>query len=287
MTSHDYVANAGILPERTTDPGEAFLFWCIDGASILVTGRTDAQALVEAVREIFGTHLPGELTLRMVATNADPTQLGYDPTTRTILSDAANRLDAHTDGARGFSDEYPDLLALLCARQATSGGESFLVDGQYLCDAIARDPARRHLARFLWGVPIEQCVPMADALPGSPTSLRSRRPVVSRTPGGRLTVRYHQHQRVLDEGPVDEQDRVHLDTWRRLGQQAAAAAPRFLLRPGDLLSVDNYRVFHGREPYQGTDRLLHRILGFTDMSFRASTREPSPHPTGSRSDHVH
>jgi alpha-ketoglutarate-dependent taurine dioxygenase len=209
----------------------------------------------------------------MVATNTDPTQLGYDPTTRTILSDAANRLDVHTDGARGFSDAYPDLLALLCAHQATSGGESFLVDGQYLCDAIARDPAQRHLTRFLWGVPIEQCVPMGDTLRGSPSSLRSRRPVASRTPSGRFTVRYHQHQRLLDDGPVDEQDRAHLATWHRLGQHAAAAAPRFLLRPGDLLSVDNYRVFHGREPYQGTDRLLHRILGFTDMALGGSIVE--------------
>jgi hypothetical protein len=46
-TSHHYVDNAGILPERTTDPEEAFLLWSIHGASIMVTDRTDAQALVE------------------------------------------------------------------------------------------------------------------------------------------------------------------------------------------------------------------------------------------------
>ncbi|HEY3895790.1 MAG TPA: TauD/TfdA family dioxygenase [Pseudonocardiaceae bacterium] len=203
----------------------------------------------------------------MVATNTDAAEVGYDPSTRTILSNSHSRLDAHTDGARGFSDQYPDLLALLCAQQAASGGESFMVDGQYLCDAIARDPEQRHLARFLWGVPIEQCMPMGDTPPESPNYLRSRRPVASRTPGGRPTVRYHQHQRALDDGPADDRDRAHLATWQLLGQQAAAAAPRFLLRPGELLSVDNYRVFHGREPYPGSERLLHRILAFTDMSF--------------------
>jgi hypothetical protein len=44
-------------------------------------------------------------------------------------------------------------------------------------------------------------------------------------------------------------------------------APRFLLHPGDLLCVDNYRVFHGREPYTGYDRILHKLWAWSDMAF--------------------
>lgn len=33
------------MPESTTNPDEAFVLWYIDSASILVTGRTHAQAL--------------------------------------------------------------------------------------------------------------------------------------------------------------------------------------------------------------------------------------------------
>ncbi|MGH3437640.1 MAG: TauD/TfdA family dioxygenase [Pseudonocardiaceae bacterium] len=278
MTDQEYLDNAGFVPARTTDPDEAFLFWGIDGAVILLTGRTDQEALTEGGWSIFGTRLLPPRTQRVsldhpgaVATNTDPTQQGYDKSTSTLLSAAQKRLDVHTDGAMGFADVYPDLLALLCAQQASAGGESILVDGQYLIDAIGRDPAQRGLTRFLWDTPIEQCARMGDTPPASPGYLRSRRPVASRTPGGRLTVRYnHEHQRVLDDGPVEDHDRVHLATWHQLGMQAAAAAPRFLLQPGDLLVVDNYRVFHGREPYQGTDRYLHRALGFTDMSFRTT-----------------
>lgn len=269
----DYLKNAGIMPHRTTEPGEAYLFWCIDGASILLTGRTDPAALTEGVRAIFGAHLPAgwpEHAPGGVATNSDPTQQGFDFSTRTLLSASRTRLDAHNDGAVGFSDVYPDLLALLCETTAPSGGESFMVDGHYLCGAIARDPAQRELTRFLWAVPIEQCARMEDRPPGTPGFVRSRRPIVSRTVGGRLTVRYNrEHQRVLDDGAVSDADRAHLATWLELGLQAATAAPRFLLHPGELLVLDNYRVFHGREAYDGADRFLHRVLGFTDMSMAA------------------
>jgi hypothetical protein len=49
--------------------------------------------------------------------------------------------------------------------------------------------------------------------------------------------------------------------------RAGRAAPRFLLHPGELLCLDNYRVFHGREPYAGSDRILHKLWAWTDMAF--------------------
>jgi Taurine catabolism dioxygenase TauD, TfdA family len=59
----------------------------------------------------------------------------------------------------------------------------------------------------------------------------------------------------------------HLAAWARLTEQAARLAPRFVLHPGELLCLDNYRVFHGREPYTGSDRIWHQLWAWTDMAF--------------------
>ena len=50
-------------------------------------------------------------------------------------------------------------------------------------------------------------------------------------------------------------------------------APRFLLHPGDLLCLDNYRVFHGRETYSGFDRLLHKLWAWSEWSFGIPDRD--------------
>ncbi|HVT70820.1 MAG TPA: TauD/TfdA family dioxygenase [Trebonia sp.] len=155
------------------------------------------------------------------------------------------------------------------ARQAAAGGESILVDGQYLVDAIARDPARGELARFLWFVPVEQCLPAGGEVSGVPVSVRSLRPVASRTAGGRVTVRYNETQRLEDGAPADPAAAGLLAEWDRIVRAEAAAAPRFALAPGELLCIDNYRIFHGREPYEGADRLFQRMQAFSTMSFRS------------------
>ena len=51
-------------------------------------------------------------------------------------------------------------------------------------------------------------------------------------------------------------------TIKRL-EKAAEAADRIYLRPGDALVVDNYRMFHGRDPYVDPDRLLWRCWIWT------------------------
>ncbi|MGH3887550.1 MAG: TauD/TfdA family dioxygenase [Pseudonocardiaceae bacterium] len=101
---------------------------------------------------------------------------------------------------------------------------------------------------------------------GTGKPVPSRRPVVSRTCAGRLTVRRHRHQRLPDDAPSRADDRQHLAAWAWLTEEAARTAPRFLLQPGDLLCLDNHRVFHGREPCTGYDR-LHKLWAWSDMAF--------------------
>jgi alpha-ketoglutarate-dependent taurine dioxygenase len=260
------MCQTGVIPERTQDPGRAFHLWSSDGAAILATNRTDAAGMLAGAREVFGPRLIVCQSPTTATTSTTPGQDGYfDPALQTVNDDVA--LDLHIDGYTAFGNHYPDLVFLLCERQAAAGGESFLVDGQRLLGAIASDPAQRALSRFLWDVTLEQSPPAGVGPAGPSQPVRSRRPVASRTCAGRLTVRRHQHQRLLDDAPARPDDRQHLAAWARLTREAARTAPRFPLQPGDLLCLDNYRVFHGREPHAGYDRVLHKLWAWTDMAF--------------------
>jgi alpha-ketoglutarate-dependent taurine dioxygenase len=251
------MCQTGVIPERTSDPGRAFHLWSSDGAVILSTNRTDPAGTLAGAREVFGP--------RLIVCQSPPTAATDDPAMHPVNTDVA--LDLHIDGYTAFGNHYPDLVFLLCEQQAATGGESFIVDGQRLLGAIASDPTQRALSRFLCDVTLEQSRPAEVCEDGTGQPVRSRRPVASRTCAGRLTVRRHQHQRLLDDAPSRPEDRQHLAAWAQLNREAARTAPRFHLQPGDLLCLDNYRVFSGREPYTGYDRVLHKLWAWTDMAF--------------------
>lgn len=218
--------------------------------------------------EVFGPRILAHQSPTTVVTNPIPGQATYyDPVTRTVNANADISVKVHIDGYMAFGDHYPDLVFVLCERQATTGGEWFLVDGQRLVGAIASDPALRSLNRFLWEVKLEQGRSDGVGPAGNGKPVPTRRPVASRTCGGRFTVRRHYHQRLLDDAPRRPEDDRHPAAWASFAEQAARTAPRFLLHPGDLLCVDNYRIFHGREPYTGYDRILHKLWAWSDMAF--------------------
>lgn len=277
VTKEIHMYNAGLSPERTPDPRRAVHLWSSDGAVILTTNRTDAAGMLAGAGDVFG---PRILVHQSPTTVADHRrQDSYHPAvTRTVNGNAGVALELHIDGYLPFGDHYPDLVFVLCQRQATGGGESFIVDGQRLVDAIASDPTQRTLSRFLWDIKLEQGRPDRA---GTGTPVPSRRPVASRTCAGRLTVRRHQHQRLVDDAPSRADDRQHLAAWARLTKVAARTAPRFLLQPGDLLCLDNYRVFYGREPPTGSDGILHKLWAWSDMAFglpRPGDLIPARHP---------
>jgi Taurine catabolism dioxygenase TauD, TfdA family len=90
----------------------AFHLWASDGAVILTTHRTDAAGMLASVRDVFGprllTHQSAHQSPITVSANADVT------------------LKLRIDGYLAYGDHYPDLVFLLCERQATAGGESFI-----------------------------------------------------------------------------------------------------------------------------------------------------------------
>jgi len=198
--------NPGLMPEKTTDPGEAFTLWQRDGAVILTVGDVSAQGTADATKEVFGPHLAACQGLSRVAANEDiGADTYYDPVTRTVHANTVEQLGLHVDAYMAFGDHYPDLNALLCERQAPSGGDNFLVDGRAIVDGISADPAEKPLADFIWGTAIEQGRTPGAGPKGTGDGLPHRRPIAVRTTGQRrLAVVFHQHQRLLDDQPHDD-----------------------------------------------------------------------------------
>lgn len=186
------MCTAGLIPERTADPGRAFHLWSSDGAVIFATNSTDPAGMLTGARDVFGPRL----FIHQSPTSTTPSHHTHrDSVTQTGDGNPSVALQLHIDGYTEFGDYYPDLVFLLCERQATAGGELSLVDGQRLVDAIASNPTQRALSRFLWDVKLEHGPPDGLRSLGTGKSAPRRRPVASRTCGGRLTVRCHPYQR--------------------------------------------------------------------------------------------
>jgi alpha-ketoglutarate-dependent taurine dioxygenase len=266
------MCNAGLIPERTADPGRAFHLWSSDGAVILSTNRTDAAGMLAGAREVFGPRLfVCRLSSTTAASTTESQLVGCDPVAQAGAGNGSGDLQVdfqpHIDGYLEFGNYYPDLVFVLGQRQAVAGGEWFLLDGQRLLDGIASDPTRRALSRFLWEVQLEAPRSRGVGPCGAGKPPGRGRPVASRTCAGRLTVRRHPHQRLADGGSPQSGNRQHLAAWAKISERTARVAPRFVLHPGDLLCLDNYRVFHGRVPGAGASRTVHRLWAWTDMSF--------------------
>jgi hypothetical protein len=246
---------AGVLPHRTADAGEAFLLLAIDGAAILETqGDWSDEGLLGVLRGVLGSGL--RATRRPIKVRPGPVGSGphLDWATRSVLNDASQPQGLHVDGFGRYGAAYPDYIFLACERPARSGGESFVVDLVTLVDELRRDAAAEELTDFLWRQPMEQC---------SPEGVRWQAPAARRLAGGRRTVLYNNKQHL--NGATPDQDRL-MAAWRERAERAQASAPRFLLHRGDVLCLDNYRVAHGREPYDDAGRLLHRLWTWTDAA---------------------
>src|SRR5690606_33495845 len=82
------------------------------------------------------------------------------------------------------------------------------------------------------------------------------------TPNGRTALRVTPFMRPASHDVDDAATTAHIERWMQLTWDVTAALPRFSLRPGEALCVDNYRVLHGRDPYEGA-RFMWRIWAWT------------------------
>ncbi len=180
---------------------------------------------------------------------------GRDAHPRTYYSHGTGGGDLHTDGTY-MHLLPPDLIALCCIRPAHDGGDTLLVDGHAIIEALA-PPARAALSRL-------HHFDTDGQVPGTATL---RRPIVG---GDRATRRLHYLRRYIESGhaaaraPLDAASVAAMDQL-----DALAARPewrtRLRLRGGDLLLVDNHRMLHGRTAFTDAPgapgRLLLRLWG--------------------------
>jgi hypothetical protein len=234
-------AAIGIVPESTDDPAEAAALVARDGAAILTGRATDEPGARQVANDVLGVRVivvPEPAAVREGG-DKDKIQLGADEV-----------LPIHSDGF-AYGDHHCDHIFLLCVTKGTAGGTSFLADGYALLDALRTSEA--DLAAFLTDTPVDLTEPgMRTAT--STTALR--------TANGRVALRVTPFMRPAPGDPDPTATTAHIKRWMQLTWELTPQLPRFSLQPGDALCVDNYRVLHGRDPYEG-ERFMWRIWAWT------------------------
>ena len=81
---------------------------------------------------------------------------------------------------------------------------------------------------------------------------------------GRTMVRRTLEQRPAENSTDKEKDQKMIDLWRASVDRASDLAPPFKLLPGQVVVVDNYRLMHGRKPYENLNRMLWRVWVWTE-----------------------
>lgn len=245
------LSRVGVVPVRTSDPATARMLVERDGAAILTgvgTSEEEARAVASAV---FG------LSLLAVPPGASVSD-GGDKDRRPMGLSSASRSHCHTDGY-SYGDHYPDYFLLLCDTHSEVGGESFLVDGYAVLDEMTADPEYAWLPKALRTVPINQTEIGMRPLVG---------PMVRSTDRGRpmVVMANAVDLRPCDDSANPERDQTMMDVWRETVYEATDHIEHFKLYSGEAVIVDNYRLFHGREPYADERRKMWRVWMWTEAS---------------------
>lgn len=231
------------------------------GACIMRTGTTDREELHSLVcrlpQLLLGKHLVAAgKAVEVTANSQQPNGI-----------EAAEAFVPHTDG-HAYGDHYPDVFLLCCEQPAAQGGSNYVVDGYALIERLQADEDYAWVAQALAEIPVDQS-----------SRVTCVSPVVQRTAAGRLMLRARLNgpprgavrmvQRPVADAPPAERARAEamLREYHARIAAASADAPRFVLRSGDVLVVDNYRMFHGRDPFadeEGSERRMWRLWCWSD-----------------------
>ncbi|MCI0384605.1 TauD/TfdA family dioxygenase [Streptomyces sp. CNQ085] len=239
----------GLLPSRVgiehADRARELL--AEHGAVVLTGSRATADALVMAAALMLGGRLR-ELFPHRLRTSGDssgPVHLHAD----------SFDLQVDTGGVRHRRrDPDEDYVLVQCLRSAPAGGDSFAVDAYRFVDGLqAADPS---LWEFLTGADVDLYGAWAG-LRGLPSTPRVGRHV-EYTRTGRRIVRRTDGAAPLHRDPDTDHVRAMLNRFEDAVHALESALPRFRLDEGDILVLDNYRCWHGRDAHEG-DRSV-RIL---------------------------
>ncbi|MEV8006667.1 TauD/TfdA family dioxygenase [Streptomyces sp. Cmuel-A718b] len=238
----------GVVPARihVTDRLEAAHPLAADGAVVLTGVEPTGDGLVLAAAAVLGERLQQVFPHRLRA------------------SDGSNFVHLHADSfdfvvnvggvEHRRRDPDEDYVLIQCIRQSDSGGDSFVADAYRFVDHCATaDPE-------LWDFLTRGDVDLYGAwsgLRGMPAT-----PFVGRhveyTRAGRRIVRRGDGVAPLHRDPGADHTRRMLARLEEAVHALEETLPRFRLDEGEILVLDNYRCWHGREAHTG-DRAV-RIL---------------------------
>ncbi|RFU84173.1 hypothetical protein DY218_24130 [Streptomyces triticagri] len=246
---------AALVPPRVDGAriGKAPELLAQSGALILSEFGTSADDLVVAAARVLGSRLREVYPLRLRASEGSgPVHLHAD--SLDLVVDRAGVLER-----RRHPDE--DCVLVQCVRPAPQGGDSFAVDGYRLIDDItAADPL---LGEFLTGCDVDLYGGWSG-LRGLPAVPRVAR-LVEYTRAGRRIVRNTDGVVPLHRDPRAAHIQDMLVRFREVVRGHEPQLPRFRLEEGDILVLDNYRSWHGRDAHEG-DRAVRILTLRTDAA---------------------
>lgn len=240
------VEGSGVVPERVaaTDFATARGLLERDGAVVLTGLPVAPDSLPLAAAGVLGTRLR---QLYPVRHRGSPEGGVVD-----LHNDSFNVVVDHGGRTERLRDPDEDHVLIQSARRAPEGGESVVVDAYQVIDRLREYDAE--LYAFLTGADLDYFGAWATqaGVPATPFVCRH----VEWTRAGRRMVRINGGAQPLPRDP--DADRAHelLARYRATAAAAFQAAPRTLLEEGEVLVLDNYRCWHGRDPHRG-DRLVY------------------------------
>jgi hypothetical protein len=249
MTGQDL----GVVPARVDahNADKARQALAETGAVVLTGLPVTADALAVAAAHLYGQRLRELFPIRERASrDGGPVHLHADSFDQ--LVDIGGVLTRRRD-----PDE--DAVLVQCVHPAPTGGDSFVLDAYRYLDT---NPDRA-LVDFLTGTDVDLYGAWAGlrGLPATPRVARH----VEYTRTGRRIARRTDGTVPLHRDPRAEHITVMLDRFRDTVRALEPDLPRVGLVEGDILALDNYRCWHGRDPHAG-DRMVRILTLRTDSA---------------------
>ena len=287
-------AGCGVVPARTSSPAECAELARTHGAAILVgADHRDGAAATEALpARCFGQELTAQQPAVEVAIHFNELggRLALEGLQGALVDEAtveslkrgdiamesfteADFDGPHIDGPANFGHLRPDFFFLGCAHECAEGGESLLLDGEAMVDALLSHTGLGPAAESLSlsddeaAAESEPDVELADD-DETVITVGMRRPwrnrLVHTMDSGRRVIKPGNAGRLPSSLGRDTAEVMAL--WQAMVDHAGRSVPRFKLHAGEALLVDNYRLLHGRDRYYDLNRKIFRVWFWTEGS---------------------
>ncbi|WP_198912137.1 TauD/TfdA family dioxygenase [Acetobacter conturbans] len=182
------------------------------------------------------------------------------------LTMTPRHLEPHSDNP--YREPVPGYILLHCLINDAEGGDSTLVDGYRAAQHLREKDAEAF--ETLTTTVVQFRYRDATAL------LENKAPLISLDEKENIIqVRYSNRTELIDRLPPEHLNRYYRARqmlWHLIRPQSSLTL-RFKLSPGDLLMMDNYRLYHGRSGYTLSTGSRHMRQCYMDRDTVASKRD--------------